>query len=576
MSRSISFRTRTHARIQFPEHPNVQLTEQENDLYTLLDECVTWMKHEKGIDTSCRVAGGWVRDKLLGSPSNDIDIALESIMGVSFAEHLVEFCSNVKKMEVEKIAKIESNPDRSKHLETARTTVLGLELDLVNLRNEEYAEDSRIPTQVTFGTPLQDALRRDITINALFYNVHSRSVEDFTERGLPDLRNGVIRTPLAPRETFMDDPLRVLRCIRFASRLGFELDPELETSTRDPEIQEALRDKISRERVGEEIDKMMKGRDPLRAIQLIHNLSLYDPIFHIPASVATELSSHPAPSHVAFAAASLLHVVTQGDDALPALHPLLKEVMKDKATQARLYLACALRPFHGIAYQDKKKKTVPAVDAAIRESTKLGTQNHYLDGIPILFAAADRLRQPAIETYIGSETERVSIGLILKDRRMHNPHTGSYWPSSLLFSLICELVPLWDPTSDVLDSVRATERINAYNAFVSRTEELDLLRTVEAKSMLDGHDVVRILDAGKAGPWMTEVLHKVTVWELDNPSGTKEDCEAWLRAEHASGVIQIPAPPATGGRQQKVKVKRGNGTGVASAPKKPKIGGDQV
>ena len=69
-------------------------------------------------------------------------------MGVAFAEHLVDFCSSVKKMEVDKIAKIESNPDRSKHLETARTSILGLELDFVNLRSEQYVEDSRIPTQV--------------------------------------------------------------------------------------------------------------------------------------------------------------------------------------------------------------------------------------------------------------------------------------------------------------------------------------------------------------------------------------------------------------------------------------------
>lgn len=85
---------------------------------------------------------------MLGSPSNDIDIALESMMGFPFAEQLVFFCSSVKGLHVDKIAKIESNPDRSKHLETARTTILGSELDFVNLRTEEYAENSRIPTQV--------------------------------------------------------------------------------------------------------------------------------------------------------------------------------------------------------------------------------------------------------------------------------------------------------------------------------------------------------------------------------------------------------------------------------------------
>ena len=93
-----------------------------------------------------------------------------------------------------------------------------------------------------------------MTINSLFYNVHTRSVEDHCNRviprsplaessieyrsqGLDDLKNGVIRTPLPPRQTFLDDPLRVIRCVRFASRFGFELVDELQESARDSEIQ---------------------------------------------------------------------------------------------------------------------------------------------------------------------------------------------------------------------------------------------------------------------------------------------------------------------------------------------------
>lgn len=110
-----------------------------------------------------------------------------------------------------------------------------------------------------FGTPLEDALRRDITINTMFYNVHTREVEDHLGKGMDDLRNGIIRTPLAPRETFQDDPLRVLRCVRFAGRFGFTLTPEVRDAALDPEIQGVLVSKITRERVGEEVDKMVKG-----------------------------------------------------------------------------------------------------------------------------------------------------------------------------------------------------------------------------------------------------------------------------------------------------------------------------
>jgi tRNA nucleotidyltransferase (CCA-adding enzyme) len=124
------------------------------------------------------------------------------MMGVTFADHFVSFLAS-KGHIVRDAVKVARNPDQSKHLETAMVTVLGLDVDLVNLRSEVYADDSRIPSEVVrvvlylcelqpqranpdrlkgFGTPLEDALRRDITINSLFYNVHTHSVEDHTRK----------------------------------------------------------------------------------------------------------------------------------------------------------------------------------------------------------------------------------------------------------------------------------------------------------------------------------------------------------------------------------------------------------
>lgn len=83
---------------------------------------------------------------------------------------------------------------------------------------------------------MQDALRRDACVNALFYNIHTQQVEDFTERGLQDIKDKLIRTPLPPFQTFNDDPLRVLRLIRFSSRLNFTIVDEAKEAMRDPEI----------------------------------------------------------------------------------------------------------------------------------------------------------------------------------------------------------------------------------------------------------------------------------------------------------------------------------------------------
>ncbi|OBZ79815.1 CCA tRNA nucleotidyltransferase, mitochondrial [Grifola frondosa] len=475
---------------------------------------------------------GWVRDKLLGSHCNDVDIALTDMMGVTFAEHFVNYCSTVKHLSVKGIAKIESNPDQSKHLETARTTILGIELDFVNLRSEEYAGHSRIPTQVAFGTPLQDALRRDITINALFYNVHSRLIEDHTGKGLEDMRSGIIRTPLPPRETFTDDPLRVLRCIRFASRFGFIMVPELQDAARDAGIQEALASKISRERVGEELDKMMKSRNPLLAIKLIDDLTLRNstPCFLNPQSSAPASSSCPL--------ASL---------SLSPLHPLFfTETSAQPSPLPRLFLACALTPHRMLTYKVKGKLR-PAVEAVIREGLKLGVQHHYLDGIPALFTAADLLQKGVADWESGKlqGQERVALGLLLRERPVHNPHTGYVWATSLLFSLLQELAPLWDWEQDRFDTQEAEKKIAKYNTFMSRVEELELPAAVDAKTIVDGHEVVELLGASKPGPWTGHVLARVIEWQLEHPQGTKDECEAWLAAERQAGRITVEDPPAS-------------------------------
>ena len=138
-----------------------------------------------------------MRDKLLGKNSSDIDIALDTCMGQDFANKVNEYLAT-KGEETRGVGVIQSNPEQSKHLETATMRVHGSWLDLVNLRSESYSEGSRIP-EARFGTPTQDAERRDLTINALFYNISTDTVEDFTGKGLSDLQGGLIRTPLPPR-----------------------------------------------------------------------------------------------------------------------------------------------------------------------------------------------------------------------------------------------------------------------------------------------------------------------------------------------------------------------------------------
>ncbi|GLB36528.1 putative tRNA nucleotidyltransferase poly(A) polymerase family protein [Lyophyllum shimeji] len=538
----MSLRHATLRRIQIPQEMKVELTDEESEICKLLDDCTKYLKEEKRIETSCRIAGGWVRDKLLGSDSHDIDIALSDMMGLEFANHLAEFARN-KGIKTGNISKIAQNPEQSKHLETATFRFLGLDIDLVNLRSEEYTDSSRIPTEVKFGTPVQDALRRDTTINALFYNVHSREVEDHTGKGLDDLREGIIRTPLTPTVTFLDDPLRVLRCVRFASRYGFDLVPELAQAAKDAAIQTALVTKVARERAGDELTKMMKGRDPFRAIQLISDLSLYDAIFSvIPQEIQATFSSPPAPRDTAFAAASILHALLHPNNSsrLPRLHSTyLAAVNADSSCRARLYLATTLTPYESVTYRDKKNKSASAIEYILRETLKLGTQHHFLDGIPALFSAANLLKNPVLTSErFPHPSQRVALGLLLREKAVHNANTGSDWATSLLFSLVQELVPLYDFANDTIDVEAATKIIETYNAFIAKVDELDLPRTVDAKPLLDGREVIAALGASKHGAWMGKVMSNMVQWQLENPEGTKEMCIAWLQDEQREGRIQ--------------------------------------
>jgi len=265
--------------VKYDRDIKLELVEVESTLRQLLLDVAAHINPNS--PSQLRFTGGWVRDKLLGVGSHDIDVAINDMTGYQFGlrmQEYLEISGNPEKYGLQGDAasanrssnndhrsklltglhKIEANPEKSKHLETVTTRIFGLDIDLVNLRKEVYNEDSRNP-QMEFGTPQEDAERRDATINAMFYNLQSQTVEDFTDRGFDDLEAQIIRTPLEPFQTFKDDPLRVLRLIRFASRLNYTIDSASEDCMKDPTIQDALRAKISRERVGVELDKMIRG-----------------------------------------------------------------------------------------------------------------------------------------------------------------------------------------------------------------------------------------------------------------------------------------------------------------------------
>ncbi|KAI8073975.1 hypothetical protein BC940DRAFT_231652 [Gongronella butleri] len=429
------------------------------------------------------------------------------MMGYEFAVHVNQYLE-AQGVPTRTIAKIDSNPAKSKHLETATTKLFDQEIDFCNLRTELYDEDSRIPAQITFGTPEQDAFRRDTTINSLFYNINTQTVEDLTGLGLKDLAAGLIRTPLSPYETFKEDPLRVLRCIRFASRFGFAMVPELVQAASDASIQSALVSKISKERIGTEVFKMLSGPQPSLAIHYIHQLGLYATVFDTTVAPAPALDS-PAPKDpwVAVRAVDTLHwLFSQSPD------------MGDKRL---LYLSAALFPFSDVFTLVKNKHT-SLVSLLLRDALKANNHdNHDVNAlfrvIPLVQNAIQRHQPPH------SPISRQELGMLVRD-------IGALWPSAITLALVHKILTSqqeWQGQNDPNDEIRA--HIHNYTALHQQIIDYGFQHAHEWRPMFDGKQATQMLGL-RPGPVVQELIRAMMLWQFDHPNGTADECATMLKA----------------------------------------------
>jgi tRNA nucleotidyltransferase (CCA-adding enzyme) len=249
----------------------IELNSDEKELFDILKKIIS--KVSPG--TTLRVAGGWVRDKLLGKESDDIDFMVDNASGEKIARLIA------KELNIAGPHVVEANPDASKHLETAGMKIplsngTVFDLDFAMARQEIY-DDSRIP-EILPATPQEDAFRRDLTINSLFYNIMNDELEDFTGKGLNDLRNKTIRTPESPFKTFKDDPLRIFRTIRFVARYNGEIDPQTLVAMKNPQLISEIQNKVSKERIEQELSKTLKGPNPTVALKLLKETGIFQSI----------------------------------------------------------------------------------------------------------------------------------------------------------------------------------------------------------------------------------------------------------------------------------------------------------
>jgi poly(A) polymerase len=217
--------------------------------------------HEHNLEAY--VVGGFVRDLLLGIPSKDIDI-------------VVVGDGTVLAQDVAKILRVKS-VSIFKTYGTAHFKYKDLDVEFVGARKESYESNSRKPFTKK-GTLQDDQFRRDFTINALALDLRSENFGNLIDpfKGLEDLQNGIIRTPLAPDVTFSDDPLRMLRAIRFATRLNFKIERNCLEAIKN---QSGRLEIISQERIAEELNKIILTETPSRGFKLLNATHLLHQFF---------------------------------------------------------------------------------------------------------------------------------------------------------------------------------------------------------------------------------------------------------------------------------------------------------
>lgn len=208
---------------------------------------------ESGIKTF--VVGGFVRDILLQRPNKDIDIVVEG-NGIEFAKKVANKLENVRGFSV------------FKNFGTAMIKLDDYELEFVGARKESYRAESRKPI-VENGTIAEDQERRDFTINAMSISLNDADFGELIDpfEGQNDLDNGILQTPLHPDQTYSDDPLRMMRAIRFASQLHFKIEDQSFDSIVKNQERLSI---VSAERINIELNKIMESPQPSVGLELLY------------------------------------------------------------------------------------------------------------------------------------------------------------------------------------------------------------------------------------------------------------------------------------------------------------------
>jgi tRNA nucleotidyltransferase/poly(A) polymerase len=424
------------------------------------------------------LVGGCVRDMILGNPVKDIDIVVEAPNGgINFANYITSIKANCYK--------IGKNPVVFENYGTAKFNILtddkikDIDLECVQTRKEQYHKESRNP-ETCYGTIKEDAARRDLTINALYYNITSGKVMDFNKgSGFDDLANKVIRTPSDPDIVFSDDPLRILRVIRFATRLGWGI----EKNTWLGMIKNAYRiNVVSNERVGDELSKILLTDKPSIGIRRLRDCGI---LHRILPDIYDEKDAHECNNPVV---TTFDHTMDVLDEVQPIIEHRLAALFHD-------------------------------VGKIASDIININQQNDFSSDV-----AEYDLKELKFPTSVIK-----SVCVAIKYHTFFSSYTDGFTPPDSKIRKF--LNTTGDDDAVTLDLMEANNLHVTFNkkkkqvfGILQRIEELDNIEKIKnIKLPINGNDIIKEFNL-KKGPKIGILLETVKDAYLDYPDITKEEC----------------------------------------------------
>jgi len=522
---------------------NIKLNADEEWFFSVLRDVV----NKRTPTTKVYAVGGWVRDKLIGIEPDDIDIMVSNIPGEDFAKMVTTYIG-VKDPNV-----IKEKPEQSKHLTVTKANIpfpsgtFQEPIDFAQARQEVYKEDSRIP-DIKPATPEEDATRRDLTINALFYDIMTGQVIDYTGMGLKDLVSNTVRTPVNPLKTFSDDPLRIFRTIRFTAKYNATIDPETYAALKDPKLRDDIKNKVSKERIGQEFVKTFKGPNAQYAIQILKDTGLLEDI------ISEALKGTPYEGKMAqfdMGQENPHHKLTLWGHTMEVVKGVV-EKYKDAEPEKKMAMTlAALMHDVGKLYQNVwgQSKTNPG---------HRSYHGHEEESGKLVSLILKYLKiEPYIQQVAGLASAHMKPHHLLRDEggiRALRRFIRQMGEQSLNWLDVFNIALADTYAKDVIRDPSITQE---YESLQNRLQEaLATMGPVQQKGIkpvLDGNEIMKILNT-KPGPHMKEITEFIKELMDENPQITKEEASQKI-SEKFVNIVPHPTlkPPKQAGSEKEVK-----------------------